>query len=352
MLYMVSYVVLAFILTFSVSLFLLRFVTSSRFLDVPGCFRKNHESSVPRFGGLAFSIPLFVLVAYLFKGTSFLHWCCIGMGAFVTLGLLDDLFDLEWGYKLGTQIVIGSYIFYFLYTSIPVISVFSWAVMDSVMLSYVLFMVWFLGIMNAVNLVDGLDGLAGYIVFLIYLGFLGLAYYAGNGLFMMYCLLILSALLAFLWFNKAPAKYFMGDSGSLFLGFQVACAPMIFFLTSGSGMMLDMTPFILFCLYLIMDTMRVFGLRLWRQKHPFKPDRLHMHFSLLDLTGSYSFSVFSILCYVAVTIMMGLVSVGGLGVDRMVYFYGTVLVFCLGLVIRGVVARVYRRKRVGGRVSC
>ncbi|SVD19854.1 uncharacterized protein METZ01_LOCUS372708, partial [marine metagenome] len=92
-----------------------------------------------------------------------------------------------------------------------------------------------------------------------------------------------AALLAFLHYNQKPARFFMGDAGSLFLGYHLAVMPLFFFVAGGgrsSSGDLNITPFILLASYLIADTTRVFVARLRKGKHPLEPDQLHLHYQL------------------------------------------------------------------------
>ena len=107
-------------------------------------------------------------------------------------------------------------------------------------ISTFLFFTWFIGIYNSVNLLDGLDGLAGGFMFLLCLG-LGLSQ---NGDFSSSNLLLSFILLGFLILNQRYAKLFMGDAGSLLLGFHVAVLPLLFLINQKASN-LDMTPFIL-----------------------------------------------------------------------------------------------------------
>ena len=92
----------------------------------------------------------------------------------------------------------------------------------------------------------------------------------------------MGSLLGFLIFNGRPAKFFMGDTGSLFLGYILAVMPLLFYISDiNYQKILDLTPFIIISSYFIIDTLRVIFIRLKNKRNPLKPDNNHMHHDLL-----------------------------------------------------------------------
>jgi hypothetical protein len=143
------------------------------------------------------------------------------------------------------------------------------------------------GILNAVNLIDGMDGLAGGFmvlttVFSIIIGILNEA-----NLFLTLNASLLGVLIGFLLFNRKPARYFMGDSGSLLLGYHVACLPLLYHQGMNGGTILQITPFLILSSFLIMDTTRVFFSRAIRRQNPMNADTIHLHHFVLRETKSY-----------------------------------------------------------------
>ena len=145
-----------------------------------------------------------------------------------------------------------------------------------------LWVFWFLGMVNAVNLTDGLDGLAAGLVCLSIIG-------AGVFGFMSFQLMIGVALLVFLFFNRFPAKVYMGDCGSLFLGYHLAVTPLLCFLSVSSSF--SLIAYLMMGTYFIWDTVRVVLLRIMLGGNPFKPDQKHFHFVLLRYVQSKSLTV-------------------------------------------------------------
>lgn len=132
------------------------------------------------------------------------------------------------------------------------------------------------GFTNALNLIDGLDGLAGTISFIILSTFLYIGLAHQDELIVTICSIVLSSLVAFLIFNWNPAKIFMGDSGSLFLGFVISIVATISlkYIHPISVLYLVALP--------IVDTLIVMVRRIRNGKSHFSPDKTHIHHILLN----------------------------------------------------------------------
>ena len=173
---------------------------------------------------------------------------------------------------------------------------------------------WLVGLSNAVNLIDGLDGLAGGVVAIVAGGFLAVALLQEGGRStlsfhqMRLAGVIAAALcggaLGFLVYNFYPARVFMGDSGSLSLGFLIACIAVIgAFKTTILAVLL--IPFALVAVP-VTDMAVAFGRRLFNKKNPFAPDRGHFHHRLLDAGWSQREVV--LLVYV-ITLLLSCISI-------------------------------------------
>ncbi len=151
---------------------------------------------------------------------------------------------------------------------------------------------WLIGVSNAVNLLDGLDGLAGGVSFIAAAVFAVLAWQNGNWAFLIVSVSLMGGILGFLKFNYHPASIFMGDTGSLFLGLILAALGMRGFETAPGrvGLLLPM----LILAIPIGDTSVAFFRRLNKGKHPFKPDKDHLHHRLIYLGLSHRQAVYLI----------------------------------------------------------
>ena len=189
-----------------------------------------------------------------------------------------------------------------------------------------------LTIINAYNLIDGIDGLASIVAILALATYSAVFYLTENFLYVFISLTLNGSLLAFLSFNLSSSKkIFMGDTGSLILGFMIGILTLKFLTLSPDSckklpFLLENIPLIAFSILIIplFDTARVFGIRIVNKKNPFSADRNHIHHILIDsfkLThkkASFIIGAFN-LVFVIITILLG-------GI-----FYNFSLIFFLGI---------------------
>jgi UDP-N-acetylmuramyl pentapeptide phosphotransferase/UDP-N-acetylglucosamine-1-phosphate transferase len=157
------------------------------------------------------------------------------------------------------------------------------------------------GVTNAFNLIDGIDGLAGGLGFmsLVTLGF----FLTMNGDIntALIAFALAGGILAFLYFNFNPAKIFMGDTGSLLLGFVTAvlCIRLIQVNDAVPNPVLPHAPVFVLGIVLIpvFDTLRVFGTRIWKGHSPFTADRTHIHHLLTNQGFSHGFAA-KLICFI------------------------------------------------------
>ena len=266
---------------------ILRLLGQKYALDHPD-IRKQHVGDIPQIGGLVFG-PLLLFIAWWSGLVP--HWYIIGGAVSILLGAVDDNHHVPWQIKFIVQLALAAYLSILFWGRFEAITFYNLSFSVSQIALLFIFLFWFIGIFNAVNLLDGLDGLAGGFMLLLCLG-LGLS---GSGSFATLNLMFSVILLGFLVFNQRPAKLFMGDAGSLFLGFHIAVLPLLFLETTPSVYTLNMTPFVLLASYLIADTTRVFFTRLITKKSPMTADTIHFHHLILQQSGSYLSSIGSIL---------------------------------------------------------
>lgn len=207
-------------------------------IDKPKDKRRVHTKPTPRFGGLA--IFLGSMVAMLIPaGFNYkIKIAMLGGILMYGVGAADDILDIKPVTKFISQFLIASAV-YSMGIKISFISnYFGYGVMDShanVILSnslaYLITVIWIVGITNAVNLMDGLDGLAAGSVSIMSMSLAYIAYIHGTRLGSMPVCIALMAVaggcLGFLPFNFSPAKTFMGDGGSLYLGYMIAVLSVI-----------------------------------------------------------------------------------------------------------------------------
>ena len=289
--YALTYFTLSFGLTLWFSHFLLRYVDPSFFIDKQSS-SKLHQKPRSRYGGIAFGIVSIVLAALSINNAGDYNWYLMAGIFIILLGAIDDHFSISWWLKLLVQIFIGLMIIVHFF---PEINKFTFlGTIEIFDKNYIIpfFLFWFLGITNSINLIDGLDGLAGGVTIIIAFFCSVLGYFVGGPAFMHLNIILSASLLAFLHFNLQPSRFFMGDSGSLFLGFHLAVMPIMMFCSKGKiAGDINFTPFILMNSFLIIDTSRVFFERLRLGENPFLADKTHFHYLLYQKSKSHNITL-------------------------------------------------------------
>jgi len=246
--------------------------------------RKQHNLPKSQIGGLIFG-PLFLLLCFFFNLVP--YWYIIGGTVCILLGFTDDIRSVHWTIKLIIQLALAIYLVYTFVGEFEQITFYNLSFFIQKPFLALIFIFWFIGILNSVNLIDGVDGLAaGYTILLS----ISMTMY-GSATYNYLHLILLIILIAYLLFNQRPSKIFMGDAGSLFLGYHTATLPLLYTDMHSSFQLLNMTPFILIASYLIADTSRVVLTRLAQKKHPMGADTIHFHHLMLQHSGSYLSSI-------------------------------------------------------------
>ena len=250
--------------------------------------RSSHTTVVPRVGGLAIFVPYFILgLGFYLFGYDYIqlnsgYW--LGLTAIVVLGTTDDRFDLSSSLKFFIQFAVAAY--YVLSTGNYVDSMYGLFGIGTLpaWLGIALSIITVVYLINAVNLIDGVDGLAAGISLLALYLFGTLM---GGGEQLVTFAFIGLGLIIFMGFNYSKKrKIFLGDAGSLSLGFVLATCAMEFLHTGNNhSANLNLNPVIVAILvlgYPVADTLRVFAIRISLGLSPFNADRRHLHHILLD----------------------------------------------------------------------
>lgn len=259
-------------------------------MDSPG-IRKVHSRPVPRIGGVAIfiSVVMIVMPVLLFANIQDKTALLSGYKAFFSLyavciiffvGLIDDLQGLRARFKLVSQIT-AAMIVCSGGIRIDTITISDSLVFNLGLFSWPFTIFWIVGITNAVNLIDGLDGLAAGICAAACGVIAILTLHFGIPVMTIIMLSMLGALTGFLFFNFNPAKVFMGDSGSLFLGFSIACSSIL--CTSKIETVVGLALPVLALGIPVFDTFFSMLRRFLERRSIFSPDRGHFHHRLLAL---------------------------------------------------------------------
>jgi UDP-GlcNAc:undecaprenyl-phosphate GlcNAc-1-phosphate transferase len=260
-------------------------------VDTAGA-RRVHSEPIPRMGGvaigLAFAAAWFVLLesGLLVVGPLSrpgLVGFASGSALIFCAGIYDDLRSLGAKRKLVLQLVAATIAWYGgarveEIVHVPYFGAFGIGVVGS----YIATIVWILAFTNAINLIDGLDGLAGGLVFFAALTNVVVAGIGGNDLAVALNLALAGAVLGFLFYNFNPARIFMGDTGSLFLGFALSAGALLTSRQKESTLASLLVPIIALGVPLT-DTILAMLRRVIGRRSIFAADRQHLHHKLLEL---------------------------------------------------------------------
>lgn len=252
-------------------------------VDNPGA-RKIHHHPISRIGGVAIwtstmlTFLILVLLSYYPKG-SLLSGILLGSSLMFLLGLVDDIYGLNAKFKLFIQILIATIVFLLGIRVEFVYNPFGMPI-DLGGFSYVVTVLWLVGISNAVNFIDGIDGLAGSIITIssVTLGLMAIAMTPPNSISALIAFILAGSMLAFLTYNFNPAKIFMGDSGSLFGGFLLGALSITGVMKTAA---LSMFVPILVLSVPIIDITYSSLRRISKGTSPFVADSEHIHHKLL-----------------------------------------------------------------------
>lgn len=261
-----------------------------KFVDVTDG-RKIHSGVMPRIGGIAMVagtvLPMLMWLELTRQASAFL----IGVAIIVAFGVWDDRKDLDYRLKFfGQTLAIGVVVWYgeVLIRWLP----FAGGLEIPLYVSALLTGFILLGVTNAVNLADGLDGLAGGLMLLSFGTIALLGYIVQDNDILLIAMAISGGILGFLRFNTYPARIFMGDTGSQFLGFSVGVLAIALTQRPDSGLSPSI-PLLLLGLP-ILDTAMVMGTRISQGRSPFSPDKNHIHHKLLAIGLDHYEAVFLI----------------------------------------------------------
>ncbi|MGZ5220613.1 MAG: glycosyltransferase family 4 protein [Chitinophagaceae bacterium] len=343
-----KFALLCFVTAFVVTLLaippLVSLINRYKLYDMPNG-RKEHRLPVPTMGGIAIVAGMVTALLFWFPFNNEMGQVCFffSIAALFGLGIMDDLKNLSARYKFVVQtclallialsgIRIHSFDGLFGIYDLPLSAQYSFTILAIV------------GITNAFNLIDGIDGLAGGLAFmsLVTVGlFLTISGDANTALV---AFALAGAVFAFLYFNFNPAKIFMGDTGSLILGFVIAvlCIRLMQVTVLTPNPVLVHAPMFVLGIVLIpvFDTLRVFALRIWKGGSPFEADKTHIHHLLTNQGFSHVFAV-RVIYFLHAFILIEVYLLQGIKQELILLF---LLVFMLLVIVMLRNIRVFIRK--------
>ena len=302
-------VFLIIIITFLCSVILvpvmMRVAVHVNAMDYPDGVRKMQKKPMPRLGGVA--IFLSFMVGYMLFARESTMMLSILMASFllVLVGFVDSINPVKARYQLLTHIIAAI-----------TVSVYGGLVLNDVSflglnfsfpytLNYLVTIIFIIAFINMINLIDGLDGLAGGIcsIYFATIAIIGLIFTQMEGLDVILALIMFGATTGFLVYNFPPAKTYMGNCGSDFLGFIVGVIALLGF--KATTLTSIVIPVLIMAIP-IFDTLFAILRRAISHKGIFTPDREHLHHQLLKLKFSPRTSI---LIIYSITIMFSAVSI-------------------------------------------
>lgn len=285
---MVSAGILAFLITLFSIPKIISVSEKKNLFDNPDAVRKLHTKPISSLGGaglfLGFIISV-LLTGNLFGSTGFSYYIASFILIFF-IGIKDDIVEISAFKKFAGQSLVACILMFKAHLLISDMHGFLGLTAIYAPFSYLLTFFTLIVVINAFNLIDGIDGLASSLSLISSLLF-GTYFLVNNNLpYAVLGFAFAGSLVAFLIYNFQPAKIFMGDTGSLLTG-VVNSILAIKFIQTGSGYTafpLSAVPAVAFAILLIplMDTLRVFSIRILHRRSPFSGDRNHIHHLLLD----------------------------------------------------------------------
>lgn len=284
-------VVTAFLVGFLLTPIIIMILKKMQLMDTPGG-RKIHNGFIPSMGGIGFVTATFLSVLSWLDSSNIveIRFLLAAFGLMFFVGLRDDMVNMSALQKLAGQFIAaylvvvmadirltGFYGFFGIY-EIPLY------------VSYFISIFTILALTNSFNLIDGLDGLAGSISLVTFM-FLGWWFMeAGLESYATFAFILVGAVASFLVYNWHPAKIFMGDTGSLSLGFALAVLTILFIDRNGTMQDFEGWKFnapiatgVALLIIPIYDTTRIFIKRIMKGKSPMAPDKSHVHHFLLRM---------------------------------------------------------------------
>ncbi|MDV7140134.1 MraY family glycosyltransferase [Maribacter sp. TH_r10] len=294
-------VIVAFLSSIRMFPVIIYIVRTKNIMDEPGG-RKVHSEKIPTFGGVGLFASFALAIILFGMSIGLEHKDLIKLLSLLAatilllfMGIKDDLIAIPPKKKLSSQLIASGIVIFMTDVRIMdfqgLFGIGELPYLVSVLFTFFVFIL----VINAFNLIDGIDGLAGSIA-LIGSCTLGIFFLQNDqSLLALVSFVLIGSLLGFLRFNLSKSrskKLFMGDSGSMFIGFLLAYLGISFLAVNASvniPMPTTNAPILLLTIlsFPLLDTLRVFIIRLSEKRSPFSPDRNHIHHRLLNLDMSH-----------------------------------------------------------------
>jgi UDP-GlcNAc:undecaprenyl-phosphate GlcNAc-1-phosphate transferase len=288
-----------FLLTIIIIFLLIRYSKKLSLIDIPN-ERSMHKMLIPRGAGIAFVLSIFItlfLFDPIYLKTFYYIYLAIAFVWFA--GILDDIRNISPKIKFIFIFIASIFLFRENYAIFNLGTYFGFEIILPTWLAYIFTFFAIAGYTNALNLMDGLDGLAASITLVMLITFLAIGVEYADTLLITLSSFFISSLLAFLIFNWNPAKIFMGDSGSLTLGFVIAV------LTIQASNYISPAAVLFIIALPLLDTFIVMTRRKQRGRSLFEADKNHLHHFLFNIKGDVKFTVIMLVMMQAIFSIIG-----------------------------------------------
>jgi UDP-GlcNAc:undecaprenyl-phosphate GlcNAc-1-phosphate transferase len=316
--------------------YLSRVATRTGLLDYPNS-RKIQSGPVPLVGGIAIVLTMLLICLPFFR-SGLLNGFYTGIILLTLVGLRDDFSPVSVGWNFAVQVLAVAAA---VYSGEAVLHSFGNLTgtgpveLGSLAVPVTVFCM--VGVINAFNMIDGLDGLAGGVSLISFLSFAFLSYLSGQSGLMFLSLSLGGAVAGFLMFNWPPARLFMGNAGSLPLGFSLAYLSVA--ITQHQGSPVQPTVPLLILAVPLVDTVMVIFRRLAKGKNPFVADKNHLHHIMIKM-GLGKKSVVALI--LSVTFALSVLAISGAFAGLPDYYlFAVFLVYCTGYLMLPVFAKQF-----------
>jgi len=337
---------LILLVTFFASCLAIPFVKRLAFhidaVDYPNARRIN-KVPMPDLGGIA--VFLSFLFGYMLFGQGNVQMISILIGSFlmILMGLCDDVKALGAKWQFLAQTVAAAVVVFYGHIILDEVSILGFHFVFGTPWNYIITILFIVAVINTINLSDGLDGLCSGIstIYFLTVSFIALVLNKAGGLDVALSLIMSGAILGFLVHNFPPAKIYLGDTGSNFIGFMIAVTALLGFKTATFTSLI--IPLVILATP-ILDVAFSIIRRSLKRKNPFTtPDKEHFHHQLLKMQFS---TRASLLIIYAINILFALVSIlYALGdTDYAIALYISLMILFLFIVLKTDILFVHRKK--------
>ncbi len=319
--------------------FLINYFTKHKIIDLPGGRRINTHA-VPRMGGIVLYITSLLSIITFYGKLNEIKYFIFGSAFLLVVGVIDDIKEVNYKKKFVVQFIAAAFLVAFLSSEYSTLSLFRLNIpypFDKVILT-----IFIVGVFNAINLFDGLDGLVTSFSLLVTIITFIIGWQLNNRLLLILSISLMGSLIGFLKYNAYPAKIFLGDSGSLTLGFFLVTLALISSNNITTGNM-DLTFSVILLATPVVDTLKVMFIRIKGGRNPFVSDTSHVHHIILGSNVKHKKTVFILQGFSLLFIVTALLY-------RINFVIGLVLFISIALLLLFIKRILSGYKRLGGKL--